>query len=70
MFEATHEVISQGLAAYPHRRREQWVLEWPGMVVLVACGIFWTREGEKAIGGNKVEEFEQRCTDDLMKVWT
>jgi dynein heavy chain len=50
--------------------RHEWVLEWPGMVVLVVTGIFWTRAVEAALGqGPKgVKACEESCTQELMKV--
>lgn len=43
MFEAIHDVTLRGIEDYVTKPRHDWVLEWPGMVVLVVTAIFWTR---------------------------
>ena len=43
MAESVHERCMEGMRAYPATPREQWVLEWPGQVVLVVSGMFWTQ---------------------------
>ncbi|GAX77074.1 hypothetical protein CEUSTIGMA_g4520.t1 [Chlamydomonas eustigma] len=68
MFEAVHDVTSQGVAAYLSKPRHEWMLDWPGMVVLVVAGIFWTRGTEEALTKRKVKEYAEKCNDDLMKV--
>jgi hypothetical protein len=47
MVESVRECTRQGVAAYPGRPRAQWVLEWPGQVVLVTTAVFWTSEVAK-----------------------
>lgn len=49
MYEAIHDVSARGIEAYANTPRHEWVLEWPGMVVLVVTAIFWTR-GEWGAG--------------------
>ncbi len=58
MFEAVHDVTAQGIAAYPSKPRHEWVLDWPGMAVLVVTGVFWTRAVEQAISGQWGQEGE------------
>ncbi len=43
MFEAIHDVTARGIVDYAQRPRHEWVLQWPGMVVLVVTAVFWTR---------------------------
>ncbi len=70
MFEAGHDVTSRGVLAYPSQPRHQWVLDWPGMVVLVVTGLFWTSDVERALqaGPEAVQKCEAQCTKDLMQV--
>lgn len=49
MFSSIHDVTGRGLADYVTRPRDEWVLQWPGMVVLVITAIFWTSGVEKAL---------------------
>jgi len=41
MFEAVHDVTGQGIESFPACPRHEWVLEWPGMVVLVVTAVYW-----------------------------
>ncbi len=49
MVESLRDVSRQGVTCYPTTPREQWVLEWPGQIVLVVTAIFWTQEVGGAI---------------------
>ncbi|KAK3272243.1 hypothetical protein CYMTET_19451 [Cymbomonas tetramitiformis] len=74
MFESIHQQVKLGLEAYEAVPREKWVLQWPGMVVLVVTLMFWTKGVEKAISqmeqssGVALKEYEQRCTKQLMAI--
>ncbi|GLC60993.1 hypothetical protein PLESTB_001703700 [Pleodorina starrii] len=70
MFSSIHDVTGRGLADYATRPRDEWVLQWPGMVVLVVTAIFWTSGVEKALkdGGDSLREYESQCTSDLLKI--
>jgi dynein heavy chain, axonemal len=43
MVESVRECCRQGVASYPQVPRQQWVLQWPGQVVLVVTAVFWTQ---------------------------
>ena len=43
MFDAIHDVTGRGIIDYATKPRTEWVLEWPGMVVLVVTAIYWTK---------------------------
>lgn len=51
MVESVQEVCKQGIAAYATTPRTQWVLQWPGQVVLTVSAIFWTQEVSGAMSG-------------------
>ena len=38
------EVMSDAVTAYPLNPRTEWVLSWPGQVVLASSIIYWTME--------------------------
>lgn len=38
------EVMSEAVTAYPQNPRTDWVLSWPGQVVLASSIIYWTME--------------------------
>ena len=71
MFSSIHQQTQLGLEDYAGKERHEWVLQWPGMVVLVVTGMFWTKGVEDALNTGDVKEvdaFEKQCTSDLMKI--
>uniref|UniRef100_A0A8C0MC70 Dynein axonemal heavy chain 3 n=1 Tax=Canis lupus familiaris TaxID=9615 RepID=A0A8C0MC70_CANLF len=44
MLASMREVIRLGIEAYVQVPRNQWVLQWPGQVVICVSSIFWTKE--------------------------
>ena len=38
------EVTAEAVAAYPQQARTEWVLSWPGQVVLATGIIYWTSD--------------------------
>ncbi|XP_053321162.1 dynein axonemal heavy chain 3-like [Spea bombifrons] len=43
------EVMTQSINAYVKTERKEWVLQWPGQVVLASSMVHWTMEVSKAI---------------------
>lgn len=41
--------LDGGLTAYPNIPRTEWVLQWPGQVVIAGCQTFWTAEVADAL---------------------
>jgi dynein heavy chain len=38
------EVMAEAVSAYPQTPRTEWVLSWPGQVVLATGIIYWTTD--------------------------
>lgn len=38
------EVMEKAVRAYPKTKRSEWVLQWPGQIVLAASQIHWTAD--------------------------
>ena len=68
MFESVHDVTARGIEAYSQTPRIDWIVQWPGMVVLVVTAIFWTKGVTQAITDGKVAEYAKHLTDDLLAV--
>jgi dynein heavy chain, axonemal len=49
MISALRAVTAQAVEAYAKAPRTQWVLDWPGQVVLVVTAIYWTAQMASAI---------------------
>lgn len=49
MIVSLRDVMAQSVAAYEAEPRVQWVVEWPGQVVLAGTSIYWTRDVAAAI---------------------
>ncbi|XP_068442262.1 dynein axonemal heavy chain 1 [Clinocottus analis] len=41
--------IDRSLKAYPEQPRVEWVLSWPGQVVIAGCQVYWTAEVSEAL---------------------
>ncbi|KAJ3337633.1 hypothetical protein HDU93_000776 [Gonapodya sp. JEL0774] len=48
MRKSVHKVLLDGLHTYLQKPRTQWVLDWPGQVVLAVSHIFFTQEVAEA----------------------
>jgi len=49
MMQSISEIINNAVKEYANIKRDEWVLKWPGMVVICAATINWTSEVETAI---------------------
>ncbi len=58
------------MQAYPTKPREQWILDWPGQVVIAVGQTYWTRAVTEAIatGGTfGLQQLEQQNTKELLE---
>ena len=49
MTKSVHMVMTESLAAYLKDQRDNWVLSWPGQVVLAVSQNYWTKYVHEAI---------------------
>ena len=58
-------IIKEALNAYATRDRKQWVLEWPGQIVICASQVYWTKEVEECILANTLPAFLLRSNEQI-----
>ncbi|CAF3510924.1 unnamed protein product [Rotaria socialis] len=58
-------IIKESLVAYATRDRKQWVLEWPGQVVICSSQVYWTKEVEEIILNNALPEFLLKSNEQI-----
>jgi dynein heavy chain len=70
MLVSVRHTVQNALKAYPSKPREEWVLDWPGQVVLCVGQIFWTQMVEAAIskGKNGLENLVNQLNNDLNEI--
>jgi dynein heavy chain len=73
MRSTLRSVIAAAAAAYTSTPRADWVLQWPGQVVLCVSQMFWTREVEEALavgGSAALAAYGDRLTKQLGEIIT
>ncbi|KAG8439501.1 hypothetical protein GDO86_005633 [Hymenochirus boettgeri] len=66
MKTSIQDVMIQSITAYGETLRKNWVLQWPGQVVLAASTVHWTMEVSKAImqkGG--LQSYLNKCNEQI-----
>ena len=57
MITSIRHVIKDATHNYVKVPRKQWVLEWPGQVVICSSQVYWTQETEEAIQKNTLKVY-------------
>ncbi|KAJ3106842.1 Dynein heavy chain 7, axonemal [Phlyctochytrium planicorne] len=72
MLESVKSIVEEAYYAYTTKPREQWVLDWPGQVVLCVSSIYWTIGMERAImqGKKGLEDFCAQLNSELAEIIT
>nr|XP_055037339.1 dynein axonemal heavy chain 3 isoform X1 [Misgurnus anguillicaudatus]XP_055037340.1 dynein axonemal heavy chain 3 isoform X1 [Misgurnus anguillicaudatus] len=68
MLRSIRDVIKQGMKQYPEVPRRQWVLQWPGQVVICASCIFWTSEVSLAIQTNTLPTYVEKSNAQIADI--
>ncbi|XP_066927305.1 dynein axonemal heavy chain 1-like isoform X2 [Clytia hemisphaerica] len=48
------EILEQALQAYAEAERTEWVLQWPGQIVIAGCQTYWTTEVSEALEDSNI----------------
>ncbi len=65
MHTSIRMIIKEALMAYTSAGRKQWVLEWPGQIVICGSQVFWTKDVEEAIHSNTLREFLLTSNEEI-----
>ncbi|XP_060076356.1 dynein axonemal heavy chain 1-like, partial [Ylistrum balloti] len=65
MRESLRLIIKESLIDYKVTPRTEWVLKWPGQVVIAGCQTYWTQEVTEALEQNKVKETYEHLLKQL-----
>ena len=57
MKESIGDQLARAVTQYPTISRTEWVLNWPGQVVIAGCQIFWSALVEEAIRNSELAQF-------------
>ncbi|XP_022171452.1 dynein heavy chain 3, axonemal-like isoform X1 [Myzus persicae] len=60
MMQSISEIVNNAVKEYANIKRNDWVLKWPGMVVVCAATINWTAEVETAIEKTSLPAYLQK----------
>jgi dynein heavy chain len=67
MRDSLKDVLRKAFNAYAVTKRVDWVLRWPGQVVICIGSMYWTDETADAVRNSALKEYAQKLTDDLMQ---
>ena len=65
MMASVREFLRLSIEAYPELKRPDWVLQWPGQVVIAGTQVYWAKEVEEAITAQTMVEYCDKMNADL-----
>jgi len=65
MKESIRVIIRDALADYLTRPRTEWVLTWPGQIVICGGQYYWTQAVSKALDEKRIEEYHKVQLSEL-----
>jgi len=65
MLSSLRDIAEESLVAYFETDREEWVLSWPGQIVVCSSQIHWTSEVYEAFEQGTIASFIYKCTDQI-----
>ena len=60
--------VGLSVADYAQTARPEWVLKWPGQIILACDQVYWTQESEEAIESQQLREYHAKCHQQLLDV--
>jgi len=65
MMSSLRDIAEESLVAYYETDREEWVLSWPGQIVICSSQIHWTNEVYESFEQGTIATFIYKCTDQI-----
>lgn len=65
MMKSLQDICVLALGAYYKSERVNWVVNWPGMVVICVSSIIWTAEVEKCIQDRTMDAMAKKSVDQI-----
>lgn len=61
------DIAQDSVIAYFTANREEWILSWPGQIVLCASQIHWTSEVCESFEDRSTSAYLAKCSDQIDK---
>ncbi|KAL3685151.1 hypothetical protein R1sor_003173 [Riccia sorocarpa] len=68
MRTSLQDVCRRSFEAYTISDRIQWIIDWPGQIILAVSQIYWCQEVTESIRKSTLSIYEQKCTTQLQAV--
>ncbi|XP_077969677.1 dynein axonemal heavy chain 1-like isoform X2 [Styela clava] len=65
MRESVRKQCELAIEAYPNTKRTEWVLQWPGQVVIAGSQVYWASTVEEAIEAHDLVNFYEKLVEML-----
>ena len=68
MKKTLQRICKDSLVQYGNTKRTEWVLQWPGQVILAVNQIDWTQGVENAISNASLQEYETLLNNQILDI--
>ena len=62
------QVTRESVVSYTTKPREEWILDWPGQVVIAGSQVHWTKEVTDAIVAGSLKEYGEKSNVQLTNI--
>ncbi|XP_020300595.1 dynein heavy chain 3, axonemal isoform X2 [Pseudomyrmex gracilis] len=68
MVISLRDIAEQSILAYFEEDREDWVLVWPGQIVICSSQVHWTSEVYECFSDNTLKTYLLKCNDQIENI--
>lgn len=65
MKTSLRDIAQDSVIAYFMNKRNEWIVAWPGQIVLCASQIHWTSEVCESFDDNSITEYLDKCSEQI-----